>query len=50
VNRKKLIIGALIVVAGGALVAANVYFKREKGVEVQVEKIKKRDLESIVSA
>ena len=49
-NRKKLIIGALIVVAGGALVAANVYFKREKGVEVQVEKIKKRDLESIVSA
>ena len=49
-NRKKLIIGALIVVAGGALVAANVYFKREKGVEVQVEKIKKHDLESIVSA
>jgi len=50
VNRKKLIIGALIVAAGGALVAANVYFKREKGVEVQVEKIKKHDLESIVSA
>jgi len=50
VNRKKLIIGALIVVLGGALVAANVYFKREKGVEVQVEKIKKHDLESIVSA
>jgi HlyD family secretion protein len=38
------------VAAGGALVAANVYFKREKGVEVQVEKIKKQDLESIVSA
>jgi HlyD family secretion protein len=50
VSRKKIIIGALIVVAGGALVAANVYFKREKGVEVQVEKIKKHDLESIVSA
>ena len=49
-NRKKLIIGALIVAAGGALVAANVYFKREKGIEVQVEKIKNRDLESIVSA
>ena len=49
-NRKKLIVGALIVVLGGALVAANVYFKREKGVEVQVEKIKKHDLESIVSA
>jgi HlyD family secretion protein len=50
VNRKKIIIGAVIVVVGGALVAANVYFKREKGVEVQVEKIKKHDLESIVSA
>ena len=49
-NRKKIIIGALIVVVLGALVAANVYFKREKGVEVQVEKIKKHDLESIVSA
>ena len=49
-NRKKLIIGALIVVLGGALVAANVYFKREKGIEVQVEKIKKHDLEAIVSA
>ena len=49
-NRKKLIIGALIVVLGGALVAANVYFKREKGIEVQVEKVKKHDLESIVSA
>jgi HlyD family secretion protein len=50
VNRKKIIIGALIVVVAGALVGANVYFKREKGVEVQVEKIKKHDLESIVSA
>jgi HlyD family secretion protein len=50
VNRKKIIIGALIVLAGAAIVAANVYFKREKGVEVQVEKIKKHDLESIVSA
>jgi HlyD family secretion protein len=50
VNRKKLIIGALIVVLGGALVGANFYFKREKGIEVQVEKIKKHDLEAIVSA
>ena len=50
VNRKKLIIGALMVVLGGGAGGANVYFKREKGVEVQVEKIKKRDLEAIVSA
>ncbi len=50
VNRKKLIIGAIIVALAGSLVAANVYFKREKGVEVQVEKLKTRDLEAIVSA
>ncbi len=50
VNRKKLIIGAIIVALAGSLVAANVYFKREKGVEVQVEKITTRDLEAIVSA
>ena len=50
VNRKKLIIGAVIVALAGSLVAANVYFKREKGVEVQVEKITTRDLEAIVSA
>jgi HlyD family secretion protein len=50
VNRKKIIIGSLIVVAGGAIVAANVFLKREKGVEVKVEKIKKHDLELIVSA
>jgi HlyD family secretion protein len=50
VKRKQIIIGALILLVGGALVAANVYFKREKGIEVQVEKITKHDLESIVSA
>jgi len=50
VNRKKIIIGTLIVVLAAALIGANLYFKRETGVEVQVEKILKRDLESIVSA
>ena len=49
-NRKKIIIGAVIVVILAGMVAANLYFKRETGVEVQVEKIQKRDLESIVSA
>jgi HlyD family secretion protein len=50
VNRKKIIIGAIIVVILGGLVAANLFFKRETGVEVQVEKVQKRDLESVVSA
>jgi HlyD family secretion protein len=50
VNRKKIIIGALIVVVGGGVVAANLFFKKAPGVEVVVEKIQTRDLESIVSA
>ena len=49
-NRKKIIIGTLIVVLAAALIGANLYFKRETGVEVQVEKVLKRDLEAIVSA
>ncbi|MCX6542931.1 MAG: efflux RND transporter periplasmic adaptor subunit [Acidobacteria bacterium] len=50
VNRKKIIIGIVIVVLGAALVGANLYFKRDTGLSVQVEKIQKRNLESIVSA
>jgi len=51
VNRKKkIIIGVAIFVLVGALIGANLYFKRETGLLVQVEKIQKRDLESIVSA
>lgn len=49
-NRKKIIIGAVIVVILGGLVAANLLFKRDTGIEVQVEKVQKRDLEAIVSA
>ena len=49
-NRKKIIIGLIIVVVGAAIVAANLYFKRDTGVSVQVEKVQKRDLSSIVSA
>jgi HlyD family secretion protein len=50
VNRKKIIIGIVIVVVLGGMVAANLLLKRETGVEVQVEKVQKRNLESIVSA
>ncbi|MCX6537368.1 MAG: efflux RND transporter periplasmic adaptor subunit [Acidobacteria bacterium] len=49
-NRKKIIIGILILLLGTALVGANLYFKRETGLSVQVEKIQKRNLEAIVSA
>src|SRR5262245_25838431 len=39
-----------VVVLGAAVVAANLWFKREKGLTVTTETIKKRDLEAIVSA
>jgi HlyD family secretion protein len=49
-NRKKLIIGGLIVVALGAIAFANLNFKRTTGVEINTEKIATRDLEAVVSA
>jgi len=49
-NRKKLVIGVLIVVVLGAVAYANLNFKRTTGIEVNVEKIALRDLEAIVSA
>jgi HlyD family secretion protein len=50
VNAKKILIGVAILVVGAGLVGANVYFKKDSGVTVQVEKVEKRNLEAIVSA
>src|SRR5688500_17985606 len=49
-NRKKLVIGIVIVVALGAIAYANLSFKRTTGIEINTEKIAKRDLEAVVSA
>src|SRR5919201_5758217 len=49
-RRKKVLIGAAIVLVGAAAVGANLYFKKDKGVSVTTEAIKARDLEAIVSA
>ncbi|MBK9238804.1 MAG: efflux RND transporter periplasmic adaptor subunit [Acidobacteria bacterium] len=49
-NRKKVIIGVLIVVVIGAVAYANLNFKRTTGIEVNIEKLAMRDLEAIVSA
>lgn len=49
-NAKKILIGVAILVVGAGLVGANIYFKKDSGVTVQVEKIEKRNLEAIVSA
>ena len=49
-RKKKVFIGLFIVVVLGGLAYANLGLKRTNGVEVTLEKIEARDLESIVSA
>src|SRR5499427_1986478 len=49
-SRKNILIASGVVLVGAAVVAANFYFKREKGLPVTTEAIKTRDLEAIVSA
>jgi HlyD family secretion protein len=49
-NRKKALIIAAVVLVGAAVVAANMYFRRETGVVVNAETIRTRDLEALVSA
>src|SRR5438067_1180945 len=49
-TRKKVLIGGGIVLVAVAAVAASFYFKKDKGVLVAAEAIKRHDLEGIVSA
>lgn len=49
-TRKKVVIIVLVVIALAAIAFVNLRFRRTSGVEVNVEKIEKRDLEAIVSA
>jgi len=49
-NRKKLLIGLVIVVGLGAVIWANLNTNRTTGVDVTTEKIGRHDLEAIVSA
>jgi HlyD family secretion protein len=49
-GKKKIFIGAGIVVLLGAVAYANVKFKRSDGIEVTTEGVQKRHLEAIVSA
>jgi HlyD family secretion protein len=50
VSRKKIIIGAVIVIALAAIVVANFAFKRSDAVTVNVEPIRMQRLEAVVSA
>ena len=49
-SRKNVLIAAAIVLVGAAVVAANFYFKRDKGLVVTTDFIRARDLEAVVSA
>ncbi len=49
-RNRKILIGLVIVLALGAIAFANIKFKRDSGVTVNTETIKKRRLEAIVSA
>jgi HlyD family secretion protein len=49
-NRRNVLIALGVVLVGAAVVAANLWYKRETGLTVTTELIKTRDLEAIVSA
>src|SRR5215208_1780553 len=49
-SRKNILIGVAVLLVGAAVVGANLYFKKDKGLVVTTEGIKTRDLEAIVSA
>ena len=49
-SRKNVFITIVVVLIGAAVVFANVYYKKDKGLTVTTEVIKTRDLEAIVSA
>ncbi len=49
-SRKNVLIAIVIVLVGAAVVAANLYYKKDKGLTVTTDVIKTRDLEAVVSA
>src|SRR5687767_7173368 len=49
-TRTKIVIAVVVVLVGAAVAAANIYYRRDRGVQVATEAIRSRDLEAIVSA
>jgi HlyD family secretion protein len=49
-GKKKVVIAIIVVVVFGAIAGANIFFKRDTGLEVITEAIRPRDLEAVVSA
>src|SRR6267142_2474796 len=49
-SRKNVLIALVVIIIGAAVVAANLYFRKDKGLVVTTDVIKTRDLEAVVSA
>ena len=49
-SRKNVLIAVAVVLVGAAVVAANLYFRKDKGLPVTTDVVRTRDLEAIVSA
>ena len=49
-SRRNILIALGVILLGGALVAANLWYKKDTGLTVTTEVVKTRDLEAIVSA
>src|SRR6185503_7834005 len=49
-SRKNILIALAVIIVAAAVVGANVYYKRDKGLVVNTEAIKARDLEAVVSS
>src|SRR5205809_3718960 len=49
-SRKNVLIAVIVILVGAAVVAANLYFRRDKGLTVTIDVIKTRDLGAVVSA
>src|SRR6476659_6976018 len=49
-SRKNVLIALAVVIVAAAVVGANFYFKKDKGLAVTTDVIKTRDLEAVVSA
>src|SRR5215208_7588226 len=49
-SRKNVLIAVAVVLVGAGVVAANLYFKKDKGLIVTTDVVRTRDLEAVVSA
>jgi HlyD family secretion protein len=49
-TRKKVLITLVVLIVAGAVAGANIYYRRDRGVQIATEAIRARDLEAIVSA